>query len=222
MKTLAKASIVAAIALVTPIAAHAASAYEFATAPISFDSQLSLGFAFTTNSAFSVTHLGYFDHLGDGFLTDHEVGIFDTAGTLLVSTLLGSGTGDALSGHFRYKSISPFALAAGQNYVIAATTYGPSDPWAYGNTPSTITGFTVDPSISISSNASLYNYQGDNILRKPGFSIGYTVYAGPNFLSAAIPGAVPEPASWALMFGGFGLVGAAMRRRQRSVTVTYA
>jgi len=29
-------------------------------------------------------------------------------------------------------------------------------------------------------------------------------------------GGVPEPASWALMLGGFGLVGAAMRRRQRT------
>lgn len=28
------------------------------------------------------------------------------------------------------------------------------------------------------------------------------------------PGAVPEPASWALMIGGFGMVGAAMRRRR--------
>jgi PEP-CTERM motif len=34
-------------------------------------------------------------------------------------------------------------------------------------------------------------------------------------------GAVPEPASWALMLSGFGLAGAAMRRRQ-SVRVTYA
>jgi hypothetical protein len=30
------------------------------------------------------------------------------------------------------------------------------------------------------------------------------------------PGAVPEPASWALMLGGFGLTGAAMRRRTRA------
>ena len=34
-------------------------------------------------------------------------------------------------------------------------------------------------------------------------------------------GSVPEPASWALMLGGFGLVGGAMRRRQRS-TVRFA
>ena len=32
--------------------------------------------------------------------------------------------------------------------------------------------------------------------------------------------AVPEPGTWALMIGGFGLVGAAMRRRQSFRTVT--
>jgi len=30
-----------------------------------------------------------------------------------------------------------------------------------------------------------------------------------------IGGAVPEPASWAMMLGGFGLVGGAMRSRRR-------
>ena len=34
-------------------------------------------------------------------------------------------------------------------------------------------------------------------------------------------GAVPEPAAWAMMIAGFGLVGAAMRRRTK-VTVSYA
>jgi len=34
--------------------------------------------------------------------------------------------------------------------------------------------------------------------------------------------AVPEPATWAMMIGGFGLVGAAMRRRSTKVSVTYA
>lgn len=35
------------------------------------------------------------------------------------------------------------------------------------------------------------------------------------------PAAVPEPASWALMIGGVGVVGGAMRRRQRT-TVSFA
>jgi len=34
--------------------------------------------------------------------------------------------------------------------------------------------------------------------------------------------AVPEPASWAMMLGGFGLVGGAMRRRSNSTSVTFA
>ena len=47
---------------------------------------------------------------------------------------------------------------------------------------------------------------------------------GTNYDSTGLSGtisAVPEPASWALMIGGFGLVGFAMRRRVRT-TVRYA
>lgn len=34
--------------------------------------------------------------------------------------------------------------------------------------------------------------------------------------------AVPEPASWAMMIGGFGLIGSAMRRRRTTRTVAFA
>lgn len=36
-------------------------------------------------------------------------------------------------------------------------------------------------------------------------------------VSETVSGAVPEPASWAMMVGGFGLAGAAMRRRKARV-----
>ena len=42
----------------------------------------------------------------------------------------------------------------------------------------------------------------------------FSVLAEPN-------GAVPEPASWALMIAGFGLVGSAMRRRRETVRVSF-
>lgn len=55
-------------------------------------------------------------------------------------------------------------------------------------------------------------------------------YAGTNGLKLTVAGvgstppvaAVPEPATWALMLAGFGLTGAAMRRRRRSVGVGVA
>jgi hypothetical protein len=37
-----------------------------------------------------------------------------------------------------------------------------------------------------------------------------------------VRGAVPEPASWAMMVGGFGLIGGALRNRRRSATVSFA
>lgn len=38
----------------------------------------------------------------------------------------------------------------------------------------------------------------------------------------AVPSAVPEPATWALMLVGFGMVGGAARYRRRSAKITYA
>jgi len=47
----------------------------------------------------------------------------------------------------------------------------------------------------------------------PVFSLGQTTT--PSGVTA-----IPEPATWAMMLGGFGLLGGAMRRRHRQVTVT--
>ena len=48
----------------------------------------------------------------------------------------------------------------------------------------------------------------DNFGGSPGFDVDYI-----QVLPGSIGGAVPEPASWALMIAGFGLVGTTMRRR---------
>ena len=45
---------------------------------------------------------------------------------------------------------------------------------------------------------------------------------GPGNIIGGNVAAVPEPATWALMIFGFGLVGFAMRRRRQPVTITYA
>jgi hypothetical protein len=42
------------------------------------------------------------------------------------------------------------------------------------------------------------------------------------FTTADAPGAVPEPSAWAMMIGGFGAIGSALRYRRRKVSVRFA
>jgi hypothetical protein len=198
-----------------PARADGFSIYGFQTAPLAFSaSQLSLGFAFTVNAPVTVSALGYFDYQGDGFATPHNVGIYNSSGTLLTQALLNSGTVNPLIGNFRYTDIAPITLAVG-SYTLSATTYGPGDPWAYG-TGGTITGFTVDPHITIAPNAALYVFQSDNVLRDPNQNLyGYTIYAGPNLLIAHAPGPIVGAGLPGLILASGGLLGW-WRRRQKS------
>ncbi len=41
------------------------------------------------------------------------------------------------------------------------------------------------------------------------------------FTGTALAGAVPEPATWAMMIGGFGMAGGAMRRRRASTKISF-
>jgi hypothetical protein len=62
-------------------------------------------------------------------------------------------------------------------------------------------------------NSAISAYVDDNAI-----GAQYTNYV---FRVDAIGGAVPEPATWGLMLAGFGIVGGAMRRRQRT-SVSFA
>jgi len=48
-------------------------------------------------------------------------------------------------------------------------------------------------------------------------SPGGSIESGPYSIAPFVPGApAPEPASWAMMLAGFGLIGGAMRARRRT------
>lgn len=203
------------------VATGFAGVYQFTSAPIGYDFPLSLGFQFSTNSTVTVTALGYYDDLQDGFATAHEVGIFDSQGNLLTSASLTVGSVNFLNDDFRYQTITPIVLAANQTYILAATSNGecPSctvgrDAWVYGG-PATLTGFSVDPRITIGPNAGLFVYQNDNVLRDPTDHFSdYVIYAA-NF---EIASAVPEPSTWLIMMIGFSGIGLFAYRRTKKTS----
>jgi hypothetical protein len=110
-------------------------------------------------------------------------------------------------------------------YAGANTPFGGSDPasgatWQYTN------GQT-----GAAANAVRYfsNFSHLDFCNAPGSGCGFNnepawnVGAGfsESLAVRTPPGGVPEPAAWAMMLAGFGLVGSAMRRREK-VAVTFA
>jgi opacity protein-like surface antigen len=60
---------------------------------------------------------------------------------------------------------------------------------------------------------------GDSVTLRLSQSFGYSVAGGPSYGvnrlgTVTLGGAVPEPATWAMMIAGFGLAGATLRRRR--------
>ncbi|WP_445192736.1 FxDxF family PEP-CTERM protein [Sphingomonas sp. Tas61C01] len=72
-------------------------------------------------------------------------------------------------------------------------------------------------SVASANNVSLM--AGTNRIRIAGNATGNVAYAG---VITFVPNAVPEPATWAMMLVGFGMVGSAMRYRRRATKVVYA
>lgn len=155
------------------------------------DNPVTLGFEFTPNSDFMVTSLGWFDATGSGFQSPHTVGIFDSQGNLLTSTTLASGTGDMLTGFFRYEAIAPTTLVGGNTYTLAGTSGGAADSWTVNDY---VSNFNVNPEFTIGENAALFSYISGFAEPTSHYS-DYRVYAGPNLIGAS----APEPGTLALV-----------------------
>lgn len=188
-------------------------------------SSYSLGFAFTVNSAVSVTSLGYFYDPSfnpnadqtipyTSFNSPHEVGLYTQSGTLLTSAAVTSlGTQD---GSFLYQNITPVTLAAGQRYVIAGVS-GATDPYLYTyNDGSGASGMTVDPAITFGQN----RYTVSDTLAYAGNTDTTLAsgFFGPNFkIVPANASAAPEPGQWSVLaFTALGLGTVILRVRRRA------
>jgi hypothetical protein len=70
-------------------------------------------------------------------------------------------------------------------------------------------------------NENLFQTQNENHDSDENEQSGKVRVTGTFSLAAAtVPGGVPEPASWALMIGGFGMAGGMLRRRRTAVAAT--
>jgi len=175
-----------------------------------------LGYAFSASQAFSLRGLGVFDADLDGLAESHEVGLWNSAGTLLASSTVASGTSGTLIADFRYATFAGLTLDAGTYRIGALYTSG-ADQLLFpdnGGVTTSATGF----------NYLSAQFGGGSALTDPTAVVGgptSNAYFGPNLLASAA--GVPEPASWALMIGGFGMAGGALRRRGAARTrVTFA
>ena len=96
-----------------------------------------IGWSFTVGAQnITVSALGFFDQDGDGLNTAHEVAIWTTAGSLLGSETVQSGTASNLVNGFRFEPLgSALVLLAGQSYVVGShITLSSSDVFWAGTT----------------------------------------------------------------------------------------
>jgi Domain of unknown function (DUF4082) len=196
MHSFPKLLLIAATSLFGAQIATCDSMYSFTTTNQTFsDIPATLGFVFTANSSFEVDSLGWFDATGQGFSSQHTIGLFDSAGTLITSTTLSTGTSESINGGFRYHSITPITLTAGSEYTLAGTSGGPTDRWTVNEQ---VDGFAVSAAFTIGPDAARFSY-GTELVDPASHFSDYLVYAGPNLEGQELISATPEPASFLLV-----------------------
>ncbi|MCG2839413.1 PEPxxWA-CTERM sorting domain-containing protein [Sandaracinobacter sp. RS1-74] len=153
----------------------------------------------TNNGTVNPGDLGATGTLGlTGNYVQTDSGVFaaqlasSTAADLL--NITGSAT---LGGILDISCILSCAISSGDSFVLLDSVGQLSGVFASVNTSGFLNGFLYDI---------VYDYGANRVLLQ-------VVDAG-----SKLPGGVPEPATWAMLIAGFGMVGAAVRRRNAAST----
>lgn len=216
------AALAASAGLLSATVGHAGPAWEFSSPGNGFtNGNWDFAQAFTANSAVTVSGLGYYADPVTGNVDSNPVALYacDNAdcsggGTLIASAVVTNTY--AIQGHFRYVTIAPVTLVAGQSYEVAGQSSADNYTWADP-------GFATDPALSLISldggtdrwliNGGTTFLNGSNNQTNLGGEDGYW---GPDlFLGTATFAGTPEPGTWALMLVGFGAAGAMLRGSRR-------
>ena len=152
-----------------------------------------------------------FEVIGSGGFADVSGLTGKMNGTLTFSSTVGDTLAQSLANFFVFNdghggtfNFSVDSVLT-QTYSANAGVSNSFSLYLLGNTVDALQGYTSTPtSLTLSFN-----------------NTGSSAYAASATLAVPPTGAVPEPISWALMVGGFGMVGATMRSNRRSA-VTFA
>lgn len=106
-------------------------------------------------------------------------------------------------------AITSITGSVGGSAIVAPTIASYGNYFTTG--PYFLDGSGVNFSTASGRLVSFFNQSNNGLYRVNTQSPGSSFYV--TAASAVVPGAVPEPSAWAMMIGGFALVGATMRRR---------
>lgn len=190
--------------------ALATPAITLTTPGTEFDGAVfTLGFEFHFAANETITDLGVYDSLQDGLTDQAQVGIWDTAGNLLRSVLVSSGTAGTLIGDFRYSGIAPFDAIAGVDYIVGSYLMDDASSLFNGQGGSG----SVDAGVILVED----RFSSSGTLVFPDSTIGNVgAWLGANFLFQAPATSVSEPFSVALLGAGLIVLGALTRRRTKA------
>jgi hypothetical protein len=115
------------------------------------DTAQTIGFTFTANSSLIVSALGFWEqNTGANLTQTHQVGLWTSTGTLLASATV--AVNGAVTGNWRYATISPVTLTAGQSYTVGSAITSPfTDTFSRVDVPGGT--ITSSPLISVTSSA---------------------------------------------------------------------
>lgn len=174
-----------------------------------------VGWSFYVASAVNVDGLGFFDEGLPGLSTPHQVGLWNSAGTLLRQTTVSNASAAQTSaspwGRWLFEDIASITLGQG-NYAIGAF-YPINDPnpdFVIGLATGLVTAPYIMYLSSLASESGAFARPAEYGAVIPGVF-------GPNFRTMTEPSVpVPEPAGLALMGAALAGVAAARRRAVRA------